>query len=115
MAKLIDERTKPWDPQMVADPVQEQLLQIIAAKKKGKRAAKPKTRARAREQRRQHHGRAAPEHRLGRESPKALTDGLPMRPLAARLCCRQRHGRTAEIRPGISCPGAPGALGYSPP
>ena len=42
VTKLIDERTKPWDPQMAADPVQEQLLQIIAAKKKGKRAAKPK-------------------------------------------------------------------------
>ena len=42
ITKLIDERTKPWDPKMVADPVQEQLLQIIAAKKKGKRPAKPK-------------------------------------------------------------------------
>ena len=42
VAKLIEERTKPWDPKMVTDPVQEQLLQIIAAKKKGKRVAKPK-------------------------------------------------------------------------
>lgn len=33
---LIDERTKPWDPNMVSDPVQERLLDIIAEKKKGK-------------------------------------------------------------------------------
>jgi DNA end-binding protein Ku len=41
--KLIDERREPWDPKMVADPVQEKLLEIIAIKKKGrKRPAKPK-------------------------------------------------------------------------
>lgn len=41
--KLIDERTTPWDPKMVNDPVQEKLLDIIAAKKKGKkRVAKAK-------------------------------------------------------------------------
>lgn len=34
---LIDERTKPWDPKMVDDPVQDRLLEIIAAKKKGKK------------------------------------------------------------------------------
>jgi DNA end-binding protein Ku len=40
---LIDERVKPWDPKMVDDPVQDRLLEIIAAKKKGKkRPAKPK-------------------------------------------------------------------------
>jgi DNA end-binding protein Ku len=40
---LIDERMKPWDPKMVDDPVQDRLLEIIAAKKKGKkRPAKPK-------------------------------------------------------------------------
>ena len=33
--ELIDERKKAWSPEMVADPVQEQLLEIIAAKKKG--------------------------------------------------------------------------------
>ena len=43
VTKLIDERTKAWDPQMVSDPVQDQLLQIIAAKKKGKRVRKPKS------------------------------------------------------------------------
>ena len=43
VTKLIDERTKAWDPQMVTDPVQGQLLQIIAAKKKGKRVRKPKS------------------------------------------------------------------------
>ena len=35
--KLIDERTKPWEPKMVDDPVQDRLLEIIAAKKKGKK------------------------------------------------------------------------------
>jgi DNA end-binding protein Ku len=42
MTTLIDERTKPWDPHMVADPVQDRLLEIIAAKKKGKSPPKPK-------------------------------------------------------------------------
>jgi len=40
---LIKERTKPWDPKMADDPVQGRLLEIIAAKKKGrKRPAKAK-------------------------------------------------------------------------
>jgi len=42
--RMIDERTKPWDAKMVQDPVQDRLLEIIAAKKKGrKRPAKAKT------------------------------------------------------------------------
>lgn len=36
---LIEERTKPWDPKMVADPVQGRLLEIIASKKKGRKKA----------------------------------------------------------------------------
>lgn len=40
---LIKERTKPWDPKMADDPVQDRLLDIIAAKKKGrKRPARQK-------------------------------------------------------------------------
>jgi len=40
---LIKERTKKWDPKMTDDPVQDRLLDIIAAKKKGrKRPAKRK-------------------------------------------------------------------------
>ncbi|WP_411034204.1 Ku protein [Shinella sp. BYT-45] len=40
---LIKERTKSWDPKMADDPVQGRLLDIIAAKKKGrKRPAKQK-------------------------------------------------------------------------
>lgn len=39
LEKLIDERSKPWDPKMVSDPVQEKWLELIAAKKKGKRPA----------------------------------------------------------------------------
>ena len=42
VTKLIEERTKSWEPDMVSDPVQQQLLQLIAARKKGKRAPKPK-------------------------------------------------------------------------
>ena len=41
--RLISERTKKWSPKMAADPVQDRLLDIIAAKKKGrKRPAKAK-------------------------------------------------------------------------
>lgn len=41
VTKLIEERSAAWDPKMVADPVQQKLLDIIAAKKKGrKRLAK---------------------------------------------------------------------------
>jgi DNA end-binding protein Ku len=41
---LIKERTRAWDPKMVDDPVQDRLLDIIAAKKKGrKRPAKAKS------------------------------------------------------------------------
>jgi DNA end-binding protein Ku len=39
---LIDERTQPWKPNMVGDPVQKQLLYIIASKRKGKRPPKTK-------------------------------------------------------------------------
>lgn len=37
VTRLIDERTAPWDPHMVDDPVQAKLLDIIAAKKKGRK------------------------------------------------------------------------------
>jgi DNA end-binding protein Ku len=41
---LISERTQKWNPKMAHDPVQDRLLDIIAAKKKGrKRPAKAKT------------------------------------------------------------------------
>lgn len=43
VTKLIEERTTEWNPDMVADPVQAKLLEIIAAKKKGrKRPARTK-------------------------------------------------------------------------
>lgn len=35
--KLIAARTRPWDPDMVRDPVQEKLLEIIAGKKPARR------------------------------------------------------------------------------
>lgn len=37
ITKLIADRTAPWDPKMINDPVQDRLLDIIAAKKKGKK------------------------------------------------------------------------------
>jgi len=44
--KLIDERTTEWSPEMVSDPVQASLLDLIASKKKGrKKAARPKAEA----------------------------------------------------------------------
>ncbi len=44
--ELIDKKTLPWDPDMVSDPVQEKLLDLISAKKrKRKRPAKAKAKA----------------------------------------------------------------------
>ena len=40
--KLIKERTKPWAPEMLNDPVQDRLLDIIASKQKVKKPSKPK-------------------------------------------------------------------------
>ncbi len=46
VTRLIEERSAPWNPDMVGDPVQAKLLDIIAAKKKGrKRLAKAKPEA----------------------------------------------------------------------
>lgn len=45
MKKLIAARTKPWDPAMVDDPVQDRLLDIVAAKKKGRKRRPTKTMA----------------------------------------------------------------------
>lgn len=42
VSDLIEERSKPWDPRMVEDPVQEKLQEIIAAKKKKKGSVKAK-------------------------------------------------------------------------
>lgn len=38
--KLINARTRPWDPDMLRDPVQDKLLEIIEAKKKKKPPAR---------------------------------------------------------------------------
>ncbi|MQT11841.1 non-homologous end joining protein Ku [Segnochrobactrum spirostomi] len=42
MKTLIEERVKPWSPEMASDPVQERLVEIIAAKKKGRKPPKAK-------------------------------------------------------------------------
>jgi len=39
---LIEQHTKPWNPEMTADPVQARLLEIIASKKKGRGAPRVK-------------------------------------------------------------------------
>ncbi|MFG6084307.1 Ku protein [Paracoccus litorisediminis] len=41
VTRLIKDRTRPWSPEMAHDPVQDRLMDIIAAKKKGR--SKPKT------------------------------------------------------------------------
>ncbi len=41
VGRLIEERTVDWDPKMVEDPVQEKMLEIIAAKRKGRKPPKP--------------------------------------------------------------------------
>ncbi|WP_134681729.1 Ku protein [Paracoccus ravus] len=45
VTQLISDRKASWDEAMVRDPVQENLLEIIAAKKKGRKKAKPKAAA----------------------------------------------------------------------
>lgn len=42
LTKLIRDRTQDWSADMVPDPVKHRLEKIIAAKKRGKKAAKPK-------------------------------------------------------------------------
>jgi DNA end-binding protein Ku len=37
MKQFIDQHTRPWDPKIVEDPVQDKLLDLIAAKKKGRK------------------------------------------------------------------------------
>ena len=39
---LIQKRKQAWDPKMLNDPVQDHLRAIIAAKRKGRKTAKPK-------------------------------------------------------------------------
>lgn len=41
LEKLIKEKSQPWNPDMVHDPVQERLLDIVASKRKGKKLPKP--------------------------------------------------------------------------
>lgn len=37
VTRLIDDRTKPWTPEMASDPVQAKLLELISSKKKGRK------------------------------------------------------------------------------
>jgi DNA end-binding protein Ku len=41
VTKVIEERTRPWGPELVKDPIQDELLKIIADKKKGKKVGRP--------------------------------------------------------------------------
>ena len=76
---LIKSRKKAWSPEMVADPVQAKLLDIIEAKKKGakKAKAKPSAEPEPPKQRHQHHGRAAPKRRRRQEDEGALVSSAP--------------------------------------
>jgi DNA end-binding protein Ku len=63
VTKLIEERTKPWDPDMAGDLVQARLIDIIASKKKGRMPTKAKAgTGGCLEQRHQHHGYDSNEH-----------------------------------------------------
>ena len=95
--KLIDERMKPWDPKMVDDPVQDRLLEIIAAKKKGKkRPAKAKeSTLGASKQCRQHHGCFKEKYRQRKQIEKTLT--VPFC-----LGLFNGSGGCAKIGPGIA-------------
>jgi DNA end-binding protein Ku len=42
VTKLIEEKKQPWDASMVSDPVQDRLIEIIAARKKGASKSAPK-------------------------------------------------------------------------
>ena len=45
MKQFIEQKTRPWDPKLVDDPVQDKLLDIIAAKKKGRKPKAAKVKA----------------------------------------------------------------------
>jgi DNA end-binding protein Ku len=45
MKQFISKHTRPWDPDIVDDPVQDKLLDIIAAKKKGRKPKVAKAKA----------------------------------------------------------------------
>lgn len=47
---LIDERTKPWDPALISDPVQDRLLELIASRKRGKKPSASKSKAQPEQQ-----------------------------------------------------------------
>jgi len=47
---LIDERTKPWDPALISDPVQDRLLELIASKKRGRKSPTPKSKGQPEQQ-----------------------------------------------------------------
>jgi DNA end-binding protein Ku len=50
VGKLIEERTREWDPAMVSDPVQEKLLDVVASKKKHRQKKPAKATQKAEEQ-----------------------------------------------------------------
>jgi len=45
VSQLIEERKRPWSPDLIRDPVQERLVEIIDEKKKSIRPARPKAEA----------------------------------------------------------------------
>jgi len=45
VTKVIEERTQPWSAKLVKDPIQDELLKIIADKRKGKKVARPEAAA----------------------------------------------------------------------
>ncbi len=84
VAELIEERRKPWSPEMVRDPVQDRLVEMISEKRKNVPPSRPKADAGAgSEQRGQYHGRAAQERRRRGEGEEGQAAELK-RPVPAR-------------------------------
>lgn len=50
LQKVIDQKSEPWDPSMVCDPVQENLKKLIASKQKKRSGARKTKRPEAPEQ-----------------------------------------------------------------
>ncbi len=105
ISELIQERKKPWSAEMVRDPIQERLSDLINEKKRGLDAAtggQGRTRRGALE-RGEHHGRPAPQRRGGVQNEKAALPERAMtlsaRPSGGVPCSRRSARRPRENRP----------------
>ena len=108
--QLIKKQTRHWDSKLVADPVQDKLLEIIEAKrKKTKRPAKAKgfrTEGHA-QQRHQHHGCSAQVRRGGEPSRQALEPACGDRPNRRSLLAKSEPRPVSSAAPARSAAARP--------